>query len=121
MALGARAVHGLFCSRFVLPVLETLTLLLAAASLFAGWMPPLQIGLLLTAIIFFQILVTMTTVIVEPLAAGSAARPGEMIALFIAAVPENLGLRQWRNLGMIRHFVSAFRAAPAIQAKEGRP
>lgn len=115
IALGGRAIAGLFCSRLLLPLLETFTLVLAAVSLIAGWMPAGEIALLLTATILCQILISMTTVIMEPFAAGTTLPPRELTALFFAAVPENLGIRQWRNLRMISDFVQAFLAP----SKEG--
>lgn len=109
--LGGLAIPGLFCTRLLLPVLEILSVVLAVVALACGWMAPLDLALLLAGTVAFGILASMTAVILEPAASGTEVAPGELAAMFVATVRENLGYRQGRNLRLIRDFVRGFRAA----------
>ena len=107
------AIPGLFCTRLVLPLLETACLALAIPTMAYGWMPAADVLLLVAAANASGILVSMTAVVLEPFASGSRIPPRELLALFLTAIPENIGYRQWRNLKLIAKFLRACWIAPS--------
>jgi hypothetical protein len=118
--IGWLAIPGLFCTRFLLPLIELSTLAMAIPALVLHWMPAADVALLLGATVFFEILVSMTAVVLEPSATGAEIDPRELAAAFLAAIPANLGHRQIRNLQLLADFLrglrSPHRAVPARTA-----
>ena len=107
--VGDWAIPGLFCSRLLLPLLETATLILAAVSLGMGWINPLDIALLMYGMVAFGILVSMTMVLLEPAMPEAELPARELGGFFLSAVWEHLGYRQLRNLRFICDFARGWR------------
>jgi len=100
---GWRVLSGLFYSRALRPWLETVAHILAIAGLVVGWVDIYTVLLLLLATVGMGIVLSMAAVVLREVAApNSDERP--MTALFFAAIPENLGYRQLRNLRLIAGF-----------------
>jgi hypothetical protein len=108
---GVRAIRwglpGIFCVRFLRPLLETAVYPLAAIGLLAGWIDLSLAGLVLLSTVGMGILVSMSAVVLRELAEFGGSDPGRLAGLFFATIPENLGYRQWRNLWLIAGFFSS--------------
>ena len=90
--------------RFLCPLVETAAYVLAAVGLSMGWVDvPLAILLLLSTAATGMVL-SMAAVMLRELAAYHGSDPGRLAAMFFAAIPENLGYRQLRNLWLIAGF-----------------
>jgi hypothetical protein len=81
--------------------METAAYILAAAGWFAGLVSPALVALVLVTGTGGGIVNSMAAVVLRELAAPSGMSPGQLAVLFLAAVPENLGYRQIRNVRMI--------------------
>ena len=101
---GGREFFGLFCLRGLRPLLETAAYLLAAAGWITGLVPPALAALVLVVSIGAGTVTSMAAVVLREVAEPSGIAPGRLAALFLAAIPENLGYRQVRNLWMIAGF-----------------
>lgn len=112
-SLGRLAISGLLWSRLLLPLMETAGLILGAAATAEGWIAPVQFALLAAAPLGGEILVSMAAVLLEQVASGANGEPREVAALFLSAISENLGYRQWKNLWMLRDLFRGYRAAGA--------
>jgi len=89
---------GLFSARFVRPLLETLAYILTVAGLATRWIGwPLALLVLLSTA-GMGMLLSMAAVSLRELAEYRGSDPARLARLFLAAVPENLGFRQLRNL-----------------------
>ena len=106
-AKGGRAFFGLFCIRALWPLLETAAYILAAAGLLARLVSPALAALVLVTGTGAGIVNSMAAVVLRELAAPSGMSPGQLAVLFLAAIPENLGYRQIRNVRMIAGFFGA--------------
>jgi hypothetical protein len=104
---GGREFFGLFCLRTLRPLLETAAYILAAAGWAAGLVPTTLAALAPAISIGAGIVISMAAVVLRELAGPSGIAPGHLAALFLAAIPENLGYRQIRNLWMIGGFFGA--------------
>jgi len=92
---------GMFSVRFVRPLLETLAYVMTVAGLAAGWIRwPLALLVLLSTA-GMGMLVSMAAVSLRELAEYRGSDPARLAQLFLAAVPENLGFRQLRNLWLL--------------------
>ncbi len=97
---------GLYCDRVLRPLLETA----AFAAAFAGWsngtVPPALALLVPLISIGGGMVNSMAAVVIREFAQPGATAPGRLAALFLTAVPENVGYRQLRNLQLVaRYFV----------------
>jgi hypothetical protein len=101
---AGRAFLGLFCLRALRPPLETAAYILAAAGWITGAVHPALSALVLVTGIGGGIVTSMAAVVLRELAQPSGIAPGTLAGLFLAAIPENLGYRQVRNLWMIAGF-----------------
>jgi cellulose synthase/poly-beta-1,6-N-acetylglucosamine synthase-like glycosyltransferase len=101
---GWRVLGSLILSRAVRPWLETLAYLLAIIGLVLGWVDVPTVLLLLLATIGMGIVISMAAVVLRELAEPSFPDERRMAALFFAAIPENLGYRQLRNLWLMAGF-----------------
>jgi cellulose synthase/poly-beta-1,6-N-acetylglucosamine synthase-like glycosyltransferase len=101
---GGREFFGLFCLRALRPLLETAAYILAAAGWIAGLVPPALAALVLVTAAGTGIAISMAAVVLRELAEPSGIAPGRLAAMFLDAIPENLGYRQIRNLWMIAGF-----------------
>ena len=101
---GGREFFGLFCVRALRPLLETAAYILAAAGWITGLVPPALAALVLVTAIGAGTAISMAAVVLRELAEPSGIAPARLAALFLAAIPENLGYRQIRNLWMIGGF-----------------
>jgi hypothetical protein len=108
---GGREFFGLFCIRALRPVLETAAYILAAAGWITGLVTPALAGLVLVISIGTGTVISMAAVVLREVAEPSGIAPARLVALFLAAIPENLGYRQIRSLWMIGGFFDG----PALQ------
>ena len=86
----------------VCPLVETAGLLLAAAGAAMGWANPALAWLVVLSSAGAGIVVSMTAVVLREAIDPGARDPRYLTRLFLAAIPENIGYRQWRNLWLIR-------------------
>jgi cellulose synthase/poly-beta-1,6-N-acetylglucosamine synthase-like glycosyltransferase len=98
---------GLFCSRALRPLLETLAYVLAVAGWITGLVHPALAALVLVTTIGAGIVVSVAAVVLRELAEPSGVAPVSLAALCLTAIPENLGYRQVRNLWLIVGFFGA--------------
>jgi cellulose synthase/poly-beta-1,6-N-acetylglucosamine synthase-like glycosyltransferase len=101
---GWRVLRTLFCARALRPWLETLAYILAIAGFVIGWVDFRTVLLLLLATVGMGIVLSMAAVVLRELAEPEFTDERRMSALFFAAIPENLGYRQLRNLWLIAGF-----------------
>jgi cellulose synthase/poly-beta-1,6-N-acetylglucosamine synthase-like glycosyltransferase len=113
---GWRILSGLFYSRALRPWLETLAFILAIAGLVLGWVTIPTVLLLLLASIGMGIVLSMAAVVLRELAEPNSPDDRRMAAMFFAAIPENLGYRQLRNLWLI----AGFRAGSPEKTNRGK-
>jgi cellulose synthase/poly-beta-1,6-N-acetylglucosamine synthase-like glycosyltransferase len=111
---GGKAFFGLFCSRGLRPLLETVAYVLAAAGWIAGLVHPAVAALVLVASIGAGIVISVAAVVLRELAEPSGMAPVSLATLCLAAIPENLGYRQVRNLWLI----AGFFGAPAVPKRK---
>jgi hypothetical protein len=103
----SRPLPQLWCMQVARPALETAAYLLAAAGLPLGWMDATLAGVILLATVGLGIGSSMAAVALTALSGDESIPPGRLAALFFAAIPENLGYRQIRNLWLIEGFLLA--------------
>ena len=113
---GWRVLRSLFYSRALRPWLETLAFIVAIAGLIFGWVRISTVLLLLLATVGMGIVLSMAAVVLRELAEPNSPDDRRLTALFFAAIPENLGYRQLRNLWLI----AGFRPAAPEKEKRGR-
>jgi hypothetical protein len=101
---GGRRFLGLYCIRALRPLLETAAYVLAAAGWIAGIVPPALAALVLVVSAGAGIVISMAAVVLRELAGPGGMVPGRLAALFLCAIPENLGYRQIRNFWLIAGF-----------------
>jgi cellulose synthase/poly-beta-1,6-N-acetylglucosamine synthase-like glycosyltransferase len=101
---GWQMLKGLFCVRVVRPWLEMAAYTLAVAGLVLGWVDIFTVLLVLLATVGMGILLSMAAVVLRELAEPNNPDERRMAAMFFAAIPENLGYRQLRNLWLIAGF-----------------
>jgi hypothetical protein len=100
-ALGRIAMPGLILVSMVRPVAETVGLAAAAFGLFQGLVEWRLAGLLILASCVFGTFNSMLAVLLREYAEELERDPAELLKLFLAAIPENFGYRQLRNLWLI--------------------
>jgi hypothetical protein len=101
---GWRVLRTLFYARALRPWLETLAYILAIVGFAIGWVDFRTVLLLLLATVGMGIVLSMAAVVLRELAEPEFTDEPRMSALFFAAIPENLGYRQLRNLWLIAGF-----------------
>ncbi len=97
---------ALLCERFVRPVVETAAYLLAIAGWLLGLVDGTLVGLVLLTTAGMGIVISMAAVTLREIANLRGSDPALLARLFFAAIPENLGYRQVRNLWLIAGFFS---------------
>jgi cellulose synthase/poly-beta-1,6-N-acetylglucosamine synthase-like glycosyltransferase len=102
--LGWRVLRSLFYARALRPWLEMLGYALAIAGLAMGWVDIRVVLLLVLATVGMGIVLSMAAVVLREFAEPNSPDERRMAALFFAAIPENLGYRQLRNLWLIAGF-----------------
>jgi hypothetical protein len=112
LGLGAPGLPGLFASRVLRPALETAAYLMAAIGVALGWVDFAWVGLVLLASVGLGILQSCSAVVFREFAGEAAATAPELSRLFGAAIVENFGYRQLRNLWLI---AGLFAAIPPIR------
>ncbi|SPF48457.1 membrane hypothetical protein [Candidatus Sulfopaludibacter sp. SbA4] len=98
---------ALFLLRLIRPVLETAALAAVAAGWMMGWIEPALAGLVLLSTAGMGILLSMAAVVLRELATFRGSDPATLAVRFLAAIPENLGYHQVRNLWLIFGFFQA--------------
>jgi cellulose synthase/poly-beta-1,6-N-acetylglucosamine synthase-like glycosyltransferase len=96
---------GLVAQRLVRPLVETVALMLTAVGVALGWVDAALAGLMLLASVAMGIVISMAAVVLRELAEHEGSDPGRLAGAFFAAIPENLGYRQLRNLWLIAGFL----------------
>ncbi len=96
---------ALLWDRLVRPLLETVLYVVTAAGFALGLVPIGVVLLVLLCTVATGTLVSMAAVVLRELAEFRGGEPGLLVSLFFAAVPENLGYRQLRNLWLIEGFL----------------
>jgi hypothetical protein len=104
---ASREFLGLFAIRGLRPLLETAAYLLAVAGWVTGLVQPELAALVLVISIGSGIAISMAAVVLRELAEPSGMAPSSLATLCLAAIPENLGYRQIRNLWLIGGFFGA--------------
>jgi cellulose synthase/poly-beta-1,6-N-acetylglucosamine synthase-like glycosyltransferase len=115
-ALGWVALPGLAWSGAIRPLLETAAWLVTAAGLPFGWVSWPLAALLLLATTVTGTLNSMAAVVLREFVVEKPSPPGQIAALFLAAIPENFGFGQWRNLWLIRGLFALREKAPGKAA-----
>jgi hypothetical protein len=69
-----------------------------------GWVGGATVVLLLLSTVAMGMVVSMAAVVLREVAEPSSSDESRMAALFLAAIPENLGYRQVRNLWLMAGF-----------------
>jgi hypothetical protein len=108
---------GLIAMRLVRPMAETILYPLTVVGLIVGWVPIKLAELVLMATVRTGILVSMSAVVLRELAQYRGSDPAQLRQLFLAAIPENLGYRQVRNLWLIGGFFQARKDAKSYQSQ----
>jgi hypothetical protein len=103
---GWRVMSSLFYTRALRPWLETVGFILAISGLVMGWVGVPAVLLLLLATIGMGIVLSMAAVVLREFAEPNSPNDRRMSSLFFAAIPENLGYRQLRNLRLMAGFRS---------------
>jgi cellulose synthase/poly-beta-1,6-N-acetylglucosamine synthase-like glycosyltransferase len=101
---GWRLLKSLFFSRAVRPWLETLAYVLVIAGLVVRLVDVYTDLLLLLSTVGMGIVISMAAVVLREFAEPTCPDERRMAAMFFAAIPENLGYRQLRNLWLIAGF-----------------
>jgi len=101
---GWRVLRGPYWERSLRPKLETTAYVLAAAGLAVGWVDISTAVLVLLSTVAMGMVVSTAAVVLREVAEPARADERRMAALFLAAIPENLGYRQIRNLWLIAGF-----------------
>lgn len=118
--LQGRAVHegaigwglpALFAMRLLRPLAETALYPLTLLGLVLGWVPLALAGTVLLATVGMGVVISMAAVVLRELAQYRGCEPEQLSRLFLAAIPENLGYRQVRNLWLIGAFLEGMRIA----------
>jgi hypothetical protein len=94
-------IADLIAERVARPIMETAALVLTAVGAALGWVDPALAGLTLLATVAMGIVISMAAVALRELAEQDGSDPGRLAGSFFAAIPENLGYRQLRNLWLI--------------------
>jgi cellulose synthase/poly-beta-1,6-N-acetylglucosamine synthase-like glycosyltransferase len=101
---GWQALRGLFYARALRPWLETVAYILAIAGLVLGRVDTYTVLLLLLSTVGLGIVLSMAAVVLREFAEPNVPDERRMAAMFFAAIPENLGYRQLRNLWLMAGF-----------------
>ena len=102
---------ALFGMRLLRPLAETALYPLTVLGLILGWVPLPLAGTVLLATVGMGIVISMAAVVLRELAQYRGCDPEQLSRLFLAAIPENLGYRQVRNLWLIGAFLEGMRTA----------
>jgi len=84
------------------PIADTAAWILVIAGVVLGWLSLEWLALVALATIGMGILESMTAAVCSEAAGREFAHPADLVKLFLAAIPENLGYRQWRSLRLLR-------------------
>jgi len=101
---GWQALRELYGARSLRPKLEMALYLLAVFGLVAGWVDLYLALLVLLSTVAMGMVLSMGAVVLREVVEPNSADPRRMAAMFFAAIPENLGYRQMRNLWLIAGF-----------------
>jgi len=101
---GWPVLRGLYFEQFVRPWLEMAAYVLAIFGLLMGWVDVSTALLVLLATVGMGMVLSMAAVVLREVAAPSSPDEKRTAALFAAAIRENLGYRQMRNLWLIAGF-----------------
>ena len=92
---------ALVAIKWLRPLLETAALLLAVLGLLTRQVDFALVALVLLATAGLGIVTSMAAVLFRELVKLSGSDPAQLTMLFLSAIPENLGYRQWRNLWLV--------------------
>jgi cellulose synthase/poly-beta-1,6-N-acetylglucosamine synthase-like glycosyltransferase len=114
---GWRMLQDLYFDRAVRPKLETAAYLLAAGGLALGWVDWKLACFVLLSTAAMGMVQSLGAVVLREVAQPVRPDPAQIASLFLAAIPENLGYRQLRNLWLIE---DSFASAGAVKLNRGR-
>jgi hypothetical protein len=106
---GWKIFGGLYLDRIVRPRLETLAYVLTIVGLVMGWVDWKLALFVLLCTAGMGMVQSLGAVVLREVAQPTGSDASQIAALFIAAIPENLGYRQMRNLWLI---ADSFGSAP---------
>ena len=98
---GWSMVLGLYLDRSVRPKLETLAYLLTAVGLATRWVDWKLACFILLSTVVMGMVQSLGAVVLREVAQPTKSDPSRIASLFLAAIPENLGYRQLRNLWLM--------------------
>lgn len=101
---GWQVLKGVFLTQVVRPGLEMAAFALAAIGLALGWVDLYTALLVLLATVGMGIVLSMASVVLREVAEPSSPDERRMAAMFFAAIPENLGFNQARNIWLLTRF-----------------
>jgi hypothetical protein len=117
---GWQLLRGLYLERSVRPKLEMAAYVLTVAGLLVGWVNIATALLVLLSSVGMGMVLSMAAVVLREIAEPT---PDERrtAALFFAAIPENLGFRQLRNLWLIAGFRKSAGEKQGPESPAGSP
>jgi hypothetical protein len=101
---GWPALRGLFYVRALRPLLELMAYALALVGLAMGWVDIFTVLLVVLSTVGMGMVISMAAVVLRELAEPTSPDERRMAGMFFAAIPENLGYRQLRNLWLLTGF-----------------
>lgn len=114
---AGRIVGSLYIDRLVRPKLETAAYLLTAAGLVMGCVDWKLAGFVLLSTAAMGMVQSLGAVVLREVAQPAKSETARIASLFLAAIPENLGYRQLRNLWLI---ADSWRSAAGPKLNRGR-
>ena len=114
-------IPALLATRCLRPLLETAAYVLTAAGWLTGRIDSALAGLILLTTAGMGMVVSMGTVTLRELAQREGSDPTPLARLFFAAIPENLGYRQIRNLWLLAGLARAGQASRPAPAQSPAP
>ena len=98
---AGREGRALFAIRVLRPLLETIALVFAVVGVAVGWVGWPTAGLVLLSTAVVGMITSMAALVLREFADATIGEPAQLAFLFAAAIVENLGYRQVRNLWLI--------------------
>jgi Glycosyl transferase family 2 len=92
---------GILALCFLRPLLETVAYILTIVGLAEGWVARPLLFLVLLSTVGLGMLLSMAAVSLRELAEYHGSDPSRLARLFFAAIPENLGFQQLKNLWLL--------------------
>ncbi|HYW48888.1 MAG TPA: glycosyltransferase [Bryobacteraceae bacterium] len=114
-------IPALLATRCLRPLLETAAYVLTAAGWLTGRIDSALAGLILLTTAGMGMVVSMAAVTLRELAQRQGSDPTPLARLFFAAIPENLGYRQVRNLWLLAGLAKVGQASRPVLTQSPVP